>query len=124
MQLKVMNDILDINNEFSILNSLFYQVCPSKVITSSKLTPKFISALKVLLHGDTKDFYVGKDLTDQSRLILLQGKEFSKLFYAFFSHILDIVQIDWHRPCSSIFFPYIYILYCISYTAHELCIVK
>ncbi|XP_049816489.1 mutS protein homolog 5-like [Schistocerca nitens] len=75
-QITVMNDIVDVNPEFNMLHSLFYQVHPTKVITSSKLSPKFISAIKVLLCGDTEDICPGKDLSDQSKLILLPGKNF------------------------------------------------
>ncbi|XP_068086167.1 mutS protein homolog 5-like [Anabrus simplex] len=73
-EITILNDTVDINPEFHMLTSLFRQVQPSKVVTSSKMADVFIAALKTLVQeGDVSP---GHDLAEQKKFILLPGREY------------------------------------------------
>nr|CAD7445574.1 unnamed protein product [Timema bartmani] len=71
-------DIVDVQPEFNMLKSLFYQVHPTKVVTCGSLAERFISTVKLLANyedSDEESSSGANNMLPQRRLHFMPGKE-------------------------------------------------
>ncbi|XP_071454874.1 mutS protein homolog 5-like [Hetaerina americana] len=78
-EIYILPDIVDINPEFNLLKCLYNQVKPSQVVTSARVTSKFLVALKNLMHlpnPESEDEFNGSNQTYEAKLFCLPRKDF------------------------------------------------
>lgn len=77
----IANDIVDVNPDFNILQSLYHLVEPTCVLVSSQVPDSFVSVLKTLTGAGSLSESVSstENILPERKLNILPGKDYSKL---------------------------------------------
>ncbi|XP_046389067.1 mutS protein homolog 5-like isoform X2 [Ischnura elegans] len=78
-EISVLPDTVDVNPEFNMLKCIYNQLKPSQVVTSARVTSKFLTALKTLLklpRPEAQDESHNSNQCYEAKLFCLPGKDF------------------------------------------------